>query len=261
MKLGFIGMGNMASAIYTGIIKSEFLSNKEIIAYDINAGQFNKLDVKPVIAKNIEEVINESEMILVAVKPQVVESVLKPVVSLLKNKVLISIVLGYDFEKYNTFLDTSTRHVFVMPNTPAQVQCGMSLIEQTNNLTDQELEYVKNMFESFSEVEVMPSNLMGAAGSLSGCGPAFIYMIIEALADAAVKEGVPREKAYKLASTTVMGSGKMQRETNIHPGILKDNVCSPGGSTIQGVKALEDGNLRATLMNALYACIHYKDKK
>lgn len=259
MKLGFIGMGNMASAIYNGIVTGNFLSNKDIVAYDINSAQFDKLAVKPNVAKSVEEVIKSSEIILVAVKPQVVESVIKPVKDLLKNKVLVSIVLGYDFDKYNTILDQSTRHVFVMPNTPARVLCGMSLVEEKNNLTDEELKYVIDMFKSFSEVEIMPSHLMSAAGSLSGCGPAFVYMMIEALADAAVLEGVPRDKAYKLASTTVMGSGKMQLETGIHPGILKDNVCSPGGSTIRGVNKLEESGFRSALMDALRACVHYKD--
>ena len=103
----------------------------------------------------------------------------------------------------------------------------------------------------------MPSHLMGVGGTLSGCGPAFIYMVIEALADGAVKEGMPRILAYKLASQTVLGAGTMQLKTGIHPGILKDNVCSPGGSTIRGVEALEKGNIRAAFMDAITAATHY----
>ena len=145
-----------------------------------------------------------------------------------------------------------------MPNTPARVLAGMSLIEETHSLTLEEFDFVKKMFSSIGEIEVVPSHLMGAAGTLSGCGPAFVYMIIEALADGAVKEGVPRDMAYKLASQTIVGSGLMQLETSLHPGVLKDQVCSPGGSTIRGVEALEKGNIRATLMDAITSAVHYK---
>ena len=109
----------------------------------------------------------------------------------------------------------------------------------------------KGMFSAIGEIEILPSHLMGVGGALSGCGPAYIYMVIEALADGAVLEGMPRDLAYKLASQTVLGAGKMQRETKLHPGILKDNVCSPGGTTIQGVSILEKGKMRSLFMDAV----------
>lgn len=258
-KLGFIGMGNMAGAIACGILKSGFLKGEDIIAYDIVSSQLDKLkDYHFEIAHNEREVVQKSEIVFIGVKPQVVEKVLEPLKDDLKNKAVISIVLGYDFEKYNTLLDKSTRHVFVMPNTPALVLKGMSLIEERNSLNEDELTFTKALFSSIGEIEIMPSHLMNVGGTLSGCGPAFVYMIIEALADGAVKEGMPRSMAYKLASQTILGSGQMQLETGLHPGILKDNVCSPGGSTIRGVAALEKGHLRATLMDAIDAACHYK---
>ena len=134
----------------------------------------------------------------------------------------------------------------------------MSLSEETHSSTKEEFAFTLNMFASIGEVEIVPSHLMGVAGTVSGCGPAFIYMVIEAMADGAVKEGMPRSMAYKLAAQTVLGSGAMQLETKIHPGILKDNVCSPGGSTIRGVEALEKGNIRATFISAISAALHYK---
>lgn len=258
-KIGFIGMGNMAGAIACGIVKSGFLRGEEMIAYDVVPSQLDKVKALGfAIANQESEIVEQSEIIFIGVKPQVVESVLNPLKELLKNKTIISIVLGYNFGKYNQILDQSTRHVFVMPNTPALVLKGMSLIEKENSLLPEELEFVKKMFLSIGEVEIVPTHLMGAAGTLSGCGPAFVYMIIEALADGAVKEGVPRAMAYKLASQTILGSGLMQLETNLHPGILKDQVCSPGGSTIRGVEALEKGNIRSAFINAITSATHYK---
>ncbi|WP_050638589.1 pyrroline-5-carboxylate reductase [Candidatus Stoquefichus sp. SB1] len=258
-KIGFIGMGNMAGAIACGIAKSGFLKGEEMIAYDVMPSQLDKVkEYHFAIAKNEQEVVEQSEIVFIGVKPQVVEAVLLPLKDLLKDKALISIVLGYDFAKYNDLLDASTRHIFVMPNTPALVLKGMSLIEATHSLTPEEFEFTKEMFASIGEIEVVPSHLMGAAGTVSGCGPAFIYMVIEALADGAVKEGVPRQMAYKLASQMVLGSGAMQLETTLHPGVLKDQVCSPGGSTIRGVEALEKGNVRAAFVDAITSAIHYK---
>lgn len=258
-KIGFIGMGNMASAIAAGIVKSKFLKGEDIIAYDIEKSQLDKMkEYNICFANNAKEVVEQSEFVLLAVKPQVIESVIEPLKDVLKNKTIISIVLGYDYENFNTLVDSSTKHVFVMPNTPAQVLQGMSLIEEKNSLTDKELEWTKQLFGSIGEVEMIPSHLMGVGGALSGCGPAYVYMIIEALSDGAVKEGMPRQLAYKLASQTVLGSGCMQIQTGIHPGILKDNVCSPGGSTIRGVEALENGRIRATIIDAISASLHYK---
>lgn len=258
-KIGFIGMGNMAGAIACGIVNSGFLNSQEMMAFDVVDSQLNKVrELGFVIAENEVDVVKNSEIIFIGVKPQVVEQVLSPLKDELKNKAVISIVLGYDFEKYNQLLDASTRHIFVMPNTPALVLKGMSLLEAENSLTDTEFEFTKDLFSSIGEIEVVPSHLMGVGGSLSGCGPAFIYMVIEALADGAVKEGMPRAMAYKLASQTVLGSGTMQLKTGEHPGVLKDNVCSPGGSTIRGVEALEKGNIRASFIDAISSSLHYK---
>ena len=257
-KLGFIGMGNMASAIARGINQSQYINGYDMMAYDINPDQLEKVkDIHVEAAKSALDVVKNSEYIIVAVKPQVLEGVVLPLKEALKNKVLISIALGYDFERYESLLDNSTRHVFVMPNTPVQVLEGMCLIEERNSLTEEELRFVKELFLSIGKVEVMPSHLMKVAGTLSGCTPAFMYMVIEALADGAVKEGLPRNIAYKLASQVMLGSGKMQRDTEIHPGILKDNVCSPGGSTIKGVEALEEGKMRSLFIKAISASTNY----
>ncbi|MCD8028600.1 MAG: pyrroline-5-carboxylate reductase [Erysipelotrichaceae bacterium] len=256
-KLGFIGMGNMAGAIACGVAQSGFLKGDEMIAFDIVSSQLDKLDPYHIQkASNEKEVIEKSDIVFIGVKPQVVEAVIAPLKEALRNKAIISIVLGYDFQKYESLLDASTRHIFVMPNTPALVLNGMSLMEEKHSLTEEELNFTKDLFASIGSVEIVPSHLMNAAGTLSGCGPAFVYMVIEALADGAVKEGVPRSMAYKLASQTVAGAGMMQLKTGLHPGVLKDQVCSPGGSTIRGVKALEDAGIRSAFINAIEKGCH-----
>ncbi len=258
-KIGFIGMGNMAGAIAKGIIQSGFIQGEDIIAYDLQLEKLEDIHTYGVaVASNETEVVKESEFVFIGVKPQVVEGVLSLIKNDLKEKALISIVLGYDFEKYNQLLDSSTRHIFVMPNTPAMVQKGMSLIEKTHSLTDKEFDFVKNMFASIGEIDILETSLMKAGGALSGCGPAFVYMVIEALADGAVKEGIPRQKAYKLAAQTVLGAGEMVLKTQEHPGILKDNDCSPGGTTIRGVEALEQHGIRAAFIDAISQSIQKK---
>lgn len=252
MKLGFIGMGNMAGAILLGTLKKGYLNDKDIIVFDINEKQYDKLSGYDCqFTSCAKELVGESDIIMMAVKPQFIEEVVEPIKDDLKGKAVISIVLGYDYDKCNTILDESTRHIFVMPNTPALVGAGMSLIEERHSLKEEEFGFVKGLFEAIGEVEILPTRLMGVGGAVSGCGPAYIYMVIEALADGAVAEGLPRDLAYKLASQTVLGSGKMQRETGLHPGILKDNVCSPGGVTIQGVSALESGGMRSLFIEAV----------
>lgn len=251
-KLGFIGMGNMASAIQEGFINAGYLKAKDICGYDLSESATKaaeKRGVQPLADGH--EVVKNSEIIFMAVKPQVVESVVAPLKEDLKEKALVSMVLGYDFNKYNQLLDPSTRHLTFMPNTPIAVGEGMTLLEDQHSLNDVEYDYIEKAFESCGSVEVLPSHLMDVGGALSGCAPAYVYMVIEALADGAVAQGLPRDSAYKLASQTVLGSGKMQLETGLHPGILKDRVTSPAGSTIKGVKALEDGGVRAAFINAI----------
>lgn len=251
-KFGFIGMGNMASAIAQGFVESGFIPGKEICAYDLNKAQLEKMSSFGIVALNgAHEVVKESDFVFLCVKPQVIESVVADIKDDLKGKAVVSIVLGYDYDKYNTLLDASTRHLTVMPNTPMAVREGMCLLEQTHSLNDKEFNTIKDAFSSVGEIEVVPNHLMGVGGALSGCAPAYIYMVIEALADGAVMQGMPRKMAYKLASQTVLGSGKMQLKTDLHPGILKDNVTSPGGSTIRGVKALEDAGMRSAFINAI----------
>ena len=254
-KLGFIGMGNMASAILLGAVNSGYLKGEETIAFDLSAEKMADINAKCGMApaSSAVDVIKSSQVVLLAVKPIHVETVLAECRDVLKDKTLLSIAAGWSYARFKKYLDASTRVCAIMPNTPAMVGEGMALIDSTNDLSEEELAFTRGLFSALGEVEELPSNLMAVGAALSGCAPAWVYMMIEALADGAVLHGMPRAVAYKLASQTVLGSGKMVRDTNQHPGKLKDDVCSPGGITIRGVRALEKSAFRVALMDAVSA--------
>lgn len=252
MKIGFIGMGNMAGAICQGIIKSGFIKGENVYSFDIDQAKLNnmkeKYHIQVCLSEN--ELVHMSDVVIMAVKPNVIEKVIEKVKNDIQDKTIISIVAGYSNDKYNQLLP-QTHHLTVMPNTPANVLQGMTLFEKDNTLNEEELTFAKNMFESIGEVCIIENYQMVAGGALTGCGPAFVYMFIEALADGAVLNGLPRDVAYQLASQMVLGSAQMVKDTHIHPGILKDQVCSPGGITIKGVKALEENGFRNAVIEAI----------
>lgn len=252
-KIGFIGMGNMASAIARGIIKSNFIEGNRVYAFDIDQEKLMKMnhEFNLISCESEIDLVEKVDLVVLAIKPNIVDEVIVKIKDKLDDKAVISIVAGYDNEKFNQLLLPSTRHLSVMPNTPALVLKGMTLLEKENSLTVTELEFVVEMFSSIGEVLILPSYQMKAGGSISGCGPAFVYMFIEAMADGGVSLGLPRDVAYKLASQTLIGSGMMQKETAMHPGILKDQVCSPGGITIKGVEALEENGFRNAVIKAV----------
>ncbi len=247
-KVGFIGMGNMASAIIHGCIKE--MVDTSFYGYDIDATKVASIEGMEAV-DSIELLIEKSQIIVLAVKPNVVEGIIKEHNEAFKDKAVISIVAGYLQEQYRSLFDASTRILSIMPNTPAMVKQGVTLFEQSHTLGSDEYAFATAMFTNIGMVQVLPTYQMAAATAISGCGPAFVYMMIESLGDGAVKLGLPRSVAYALASQTLIGAGTMQKETNIHPGILKDNVCSPGGITIKGVNALEENGFRSSIIKAV----------
>ena len=255
MKLGFIGMGNMATALVRGFIHSDMVAPCDICAYDPAtqrlADMASELGFLPLGSER--EVAERADLVIMACKPHHVEGAVSAMGKALSGKALLSIALGWSHARYKAILPPDTRVQFVMPNTPAMVGAGMFLFEQTSTLSETELAFVRELLAAVGEVEVLPDALMGIGGALSGCGPAFVDLMIEAFADAGVLYGLPRDKAIKLVSQTVMGAAKLQKETQLHPGVLKDMVCSPAGSTIQGVTALEKSGFRAACMNAIEA--------
>ena len=255
MKLGFIGMGNMASALAGGFIASGKLAATDIIAYDpYREGLLKKAEQLGFTATDTAaDAVNAADTVLIACKPQHVESALAPIRELLGGKALLSIALGWDFAKYRSILPEGVRVQFIMPNTPAMVGEGVFLFEDATTLTAEELATAQALFAAIGHVHTLPSRLMGIGGAISGCGPAFVDLMLEAFADAAVKYGIPRDLAQTMVSETVLGSAKLQIETGLHPGVLKDMVCSPGGSTIKGVTALEKEGYRAACIAAIDA--------
>ena len=254
-KLAFIGLGNMGRAICSGLIAGGAVAAEDVRGYAPHWDRLEAYARETGIApcRSAQEAVEGADTVLIAVKPYVIEGVLAELRDALKGKALISVALGYDFARLRALVDESTRVQFVMPNTPAMVGAGVMLFEQASSLLPQERTEIMARFESLGVVEELPTHLMGIGGSVSGCGPAFCAMVIEALADAGVKYGLPRATAYRLASQTLAGTGKMQLATGQHPGAIKDGVCSPAGSTIRGLEALERAGLRAAMLDAIQA--------
>jgi len=258
MKLGFIGTGNMASAIMGGVIKNEIFAASEIIGADLFAPGREKVKAQfgiNVTADN-KEVVANSEVVVLSVKPQFYESVITEIKDLVKdNQIIITIAPGKTLAWLADKFGKDVKIVRTMPNTPAMVGAGMTAACPNEFITAEELEYVKKILGSFSLVEVVPEKLMDTVTAVSGSSPAYVYMFIEAMADAAVADGMPRAMAYKFAAQSVLGAAKMVLETGRHPGELKDAVCSPGGTTIEAVAALEAGGFRDAVITAQRACV------
>ncbi len=253
-------MGNMAQALCSGFGKSGKIAKENMFAFAPNqqklAANAQKFGFTP--CATITELADSCDTIIMACKPYQIEDVLKQIKSNLKGKALVSVAAGWGFEKYQQFVDKSTRVQFVMPNTPAMVGEGVLLFEKSNSLRDDERNEIMDLFRSVGIVEELPDNLMGIGGAVTGCGPAFVDLFIEAYGDAAVKYGIPRATAYRLISQMVLGSAKLQLETGEHPGVLKDNVCSPAGTTICGVAQLEKAGLRAACIESIEAVMNKK---
>ena len=261
-KIGFIGMGNMAGAIMKGSLKT--FAPEDIIFFDASAAQAEKVTAETGVAhvsSNIE-LVNQVKYIVLAVKPQVLPAVMAEIKGHVKeDQVVISIAAGFAIADLKEGIGEQTRVVRVMPNTPALVNEGMSGICFSDDLfSEEEKETVYKFFGSFGKYEVVGENLMNAVVCASGSSPAYVYMFIEALADSAVRYGLPRDKAYKFAAQAVKGSAQMVLETGEHPGKLKDNVCSPAGTTIAAVEALEQCGFRNALFQASKACYRKAEK-
>lgn len=257
IKLGFIGTGNMGAALIRGIVKSETVSPEHIYIFDPDAekAKILKNETGINILSCNEEVIEKSDIIILAVKPNVIKSVLEPCKSKFdSNKVLVSIAVGVPISTYKDILGADKKIIRTMPNTPALVGEGMTLISCDSNINDTDLKNTKRLFECVGKVEILEEKLMCEVTALTSSSPAYVYMFIEAMADAAVLSGLPRSLSYRLASQAVLGSAKMVLETGKHPGELKDQVCSPAGTTIEAVSMLEKNGFRYAVIDAMNAC-------
>lgn len=257
-KIGFIGMGNMAQAMAEGFLRSGKLQKEELLAYAPHKEKLyqngERIGFTPV--DSWKELTKQSDILIMACKPYQIKEILSEGKEDLKSKALLSIAGGWVFEDYHRLLGDKVRIQCIMPNTPAMVGEGVMLFEEKNSLEPEERNKILDLFTCLGIIEELPTELMGIGGAISGCGPAFMDLIMEAYGDAAVKYGIQRETAYRLISQTMIGSGKLQQVTSSHPGVLKDAVCSPKGSTIRGVDALEHGGLRAACIDSIDAIMN-----
>lgn len=257
MKLGFIGSGNMGSAIIGGIIKNNIVTPDDILVSDLSESALNK--VKDEYGVNVTDSNKEaakSDILFLCIKPQFLYNVIDEITSVVsENTVIVSIVAGQSIENIVKAFGKNIKLVRVMPNTPALVGSGMAALTPNENISESEVDMIFKIFNSFGRGEVVAESLMDAVTAVSGSSPAYVFMMIEAMADAAVAGGMPRNQAYIFAAQAVLGSAKMVLETGKHPGELKDMVCSPAGTTIEAVSVLEETGFRNSIIKAMKACI------
>lgn len=263
MKIGFIGLGNMAKAMIGGMLSKGIAKPENIMG--TAKTEKSRRDVKEKygieVLENNAAVASAADIVILAIKPQMFEEVISGIRSSVRDDALvISIAAGKTIAQIEEGFGRNLKLVRCMPNTPAMVGEGCSGVCRNEYVTEEEMRQCMELLESFGIAEEVPEKLMDAVVGVSGSSPAFVFMFLEALADGAVKAGMPRGQAYRFAAQTVLGSAKLMLETGKHPGELKDMVCSPAGTTIEGVQVLEDMGLRSAVMNAVEACAE-KSKK
>jgi len=255
-KIGFIGAGAMAEALFKGMLTSGLFAREDIIAFDVNTTRLHQLSEKYGIktVTDNKDLIRTADIVLLAVKPGVMPDLLTGVGPLAREgQVFISVAAGISTGLIESFFPLPVPVVRVMPNTPCLVGAGASAYTLGSNAGEEHARTTETLLKAVGIAVPVPEPLMDAVTGLSGSGPAYVFTIIEALADAAVRVGLPRDTAVKLAAQTLFGAAKMVLETGEHPARLRDMVTTPGGTTIAGLHALETGKLRATLMDAVAA--------
>jgi len=253
-KIAFIGSGNMGEALLGGLLKAELTHAKNIMAADVREDRLDEIKQKWGVNTTIDnlQAVAFADVIVLCVKPQALSSVLNGIKNVLRDdQLIISIIAGITTRTISTFIGKQNPVVRVMPNIPAVVDEAASAVCLGEHALDIHKEIAMKILAAVGEVEVVPEELMDVVTGLSGSGPAYIYMVIEALTDGGVMMGLPRNIATRLATQTVLGSAKLVRETNVHPAVLKDQVTTPGGTTILAIKELEESGLRPMLIRAV----------
>jgi len=252
--IGFIGAGNMAEALIRGLIQGHVVAPEAIVASGPRGERLDELRAVYGIQTTTDNaaVPPRSQIIVLATKPQILEHVAREIASAVTpDRLIISVAAGVDSATIEMALFEGARVVRVMPNTPALVRAGATAISRGRHATVDDVAIAKQVFDAVGMTVELDEGQLDAVTGLSGSGPAYIFLILEALADAGVKVGLSRRNAQRLAAQTVMGSAKLLLETDEHPGKLKDMVTSPGGTAIAGLHTLEEGGLRTTLINAV----------
>lgn len=256
-KVGFIGVGNMGGALVRSIARNDRDKDFSLYAFDINTPLLKELADELGIREedSAKSLVSNSDIVVLAVKPQYCDHVLEYIKPVLQpEKILVSVAVGLSMKYYKNILGEKAKVVRTMPNTPALVGAGMTLVSWDDLITDDEKKMVMKLLGFSGRVEELDENLMSEVTALTGSSPAYVFILIEAMADAAVKLGIQRSQAYRLAAQAVLGSAKMVLDTGKHPGELKDMVCSPAGTTIEAVMALEREGFRSAVMTAMEEC-------
>jgi pyrroline-5-carboxylate reductase len=254
-EIGFIGAGNMAEAIIGGIVKKGLYRPADISIYDVRPERMDELSKAFGVssAGGVEDLVSASGMVVLAVKPDKVPVVLGQAAEPLSGKLVVSIAAGVPLARIQSFLGSESRVVRVMPNTPALVLEGASALCASASCSEADVKAAFDVFTAIGVCVHVDEGAMNAVTALSGSGPAFCFLFLEALADGAVRAGLPRGLALELAAATLRGAATMVLQTGRHPGALKDMVASPGGTTIEGIAALEAAGFRSAAMEAVYA--------
>lgn len=258
LKLGFLGVGNMGGAILRGVLSAGFLGEEDIAVCRRNRRKLEELsDEFPGLTctESAIELAEMCDMIILAVKPQYLGDILQEIREELNNKAVISIAAGWTVKQLSDALTgCNATYLRAMPNTPAMVGEGMTAICEDTTFDQDDFDFAKGVFDAVGRTLVLPERLFDGVIAISGSSPAYVFMMIEAMADAGVREGIPRASAYEMAAQTLLGSALMVLQTGKHPAALKDAVCSPAGTTIEAVEELERKGFRASIMDAMKVC-------
>lgn len=254
-KIGFIGCGNMAKAMIVSILKAELVDAKSVYASDGYKPSLDDANQRLGIHTTLSntEVVQSADIIFLAVKPNMYDKVMAEIAPFAEGKIFVSIAPGKTLTYLEEGLGKNTKILRTMPNTPAMVGEGVTAICPNTNIGDEDYAILEKIIGTFGTVERIEEKLFDCVVAVSGSSPAYVFMFIEAMADAAVLQGMARDKAYRFAAQAVLGSAKMVLETGKHPGELKDMVCSPGGTTIEAVAVLEDMGMRSAVIQAMNA--------
>jgi len=253
-KIGFIGTGNIATAMIKSIISKQLINPLNVFVSDADTSKMTNLKAEIGVNAlvNNRQLIMEAKIVFLTIKPNVYETVLEEISDLLsKDHVLVSVAAGITTELIKIKTRNICKIVRTMPNIACLVGEGMTALCNNHGLDDAQLYNIKHILSAFGKVEEVDERLLDAVTAVSGSSPAFVFMFIEALADGGVLMGIPREQAYRLAAQSVLGSAKLFMESNKHPAELKDMVCTPGGTTIQGIHSLELNGFRGVVMDAI----------
>lgn len=256
-RIGFIGCGKMAQAMVQGMISSSFVDREQlkVSTKSENSAEYVREKFQIHATLDNTEVAAFADILIVAVKPHLYGDILTEINnSVKKETIIVTLAAGLDISFVENKLSPETKVIRSMPNTPSLVGEGMTVFASNNNVSAEEIEYLKKLFLSFGKVEVVEERLMDYIPAISGSSPAYVYMFIDALAMGGVRSGIPADKAYQMAAQSVYGAAKMVLETGKHPSVLQMEVCTPGGTTIEAVNTLEQQHFKGTILAAMESC-------